>query len=440
MSLNNLIVFTPSSEPETVFFKRLRQDLLHKNINLLIVTTSFSSGNNNQYDFSLDFQIRLNTDLYFKKKIYNKVSPTQADIPSEYILLLQKWKGAKANFSSIRFRRTSKDIKKILKIFDPFYCLVWGDNRPFSLLALDVVKNTGIPFCRIDRGFIPNSYRLFKEANSENILLGLNSFPSILVEQKTINELINYSLNIKSVYFTENEVSRGDISKEKYVLFLAGNDIDIGIINGGRFKNKVLNSFGSSLDAYNFIKNYLKKYNIDCFIRLHPNSPDAKKTNIEGKLEDLIQNALLVIGTATGTLFNAVMLNKPVICVGNYALNGTIPFEQTDDINKLIPLIKYYISQGKVLKSEERLHKLSVYFQCNLFGISTPKNNNININLNPLVNYLLEQNSQAKPINDNYFNLKKSFLRIKESFFVITNKLFFLIIVKTRIYKFYGNT
>ncbi|MDP2060003.1 MAG: hypothetical protein Q8J97_09695 [Flavobacteriaceae bacterium] len=270
--MKKIIVFGPSSELEKVFFEDLFLKLRLVGIDTYFVTTEYYAPGDRMYDFGFDFQWRLDVDymLITKTELFGRTKKTD-----EYLTVAAQWLSiAKSNPWFSCHKHAHKQICKVINEIKPEFCLVWGDHRPFSLLAIDILHNLKINFSRIDRGFLPNSYRLYETSMNTSIKI-----PSIDV----CDDDVEFGLREihKNGGFTYQSSAQNGFIANKYVLFVGASDVDVGIYVEGRYKESILPFYKTSYDAYLDVKNYIEStYGIACFFKAHPFSPENNLTNI----------------------------------------------------------------------------------------------------------------------------------------------------------------
>lgn len=384
MTMPTLMVLGPSSPQEYVLHKDIEASLRSKGWHYIFVTPTRYMLNYSMHNYRFEFQEYIETDSFLTRPgrpFLNKRNSC------EYSKLALQWIREKPK--GLRFWGlfgqdwVASEIHRLIEKYEPAFCLIWGDHRPFSLLALDIAEERCIKHARIDRGFIPNSYKLFS-----------SSVPtSIFLEDPGVDPL-RYCPNLKQIagsgqyIYKEDAVS--DVPAGPYVLFLGASDLDVGIYKASRFKASIMSAYKTSLHAYNDMRRYLKrKHKVSCFYRPHPFSPSRNKQNIHCSLDEAINNANVVVGTPTSALIRAHMLGKNVICIGRLENSDCLPFPQVDSRDDLRNLVSELIGD-RAIDSVPNFKTLSTYTSSYLFGVPSSINNNIPLSVTPLINYVEE--------------------------------------------------
>ena len=384
MSSPSLIVFGPSSPQESELHKDLHRALVSKGWRYTFVTPKRYMLSDGMHDYGYRFQEYIDTDCFLTgpgKPFLNKHNS------NEYSKLALQWIRNKPR--GLRYLGlygqdwVSSEIHRAIEKHKPTFALTWGDHRPFSLLALDIVENLSIKHARIDRAFVPNSYKLFSSCNPTTIAIG-----------DPADDPKRYCSDLKlmaaSGQYIYKENACNDVPAEPYVLFLGVSDLDVGIYRASRFKASVMSAYKTSLHAYHDICRFLKRnHKISCFYRPHPFSPSRDQQNIHCSLDEAIKNASFVVGTPTSALIRAHMMGKKVICIGKLENSEYLPFPQVDTRDDLHNLVSQ-LAGDTITGSAPDFDTLSIYASNCLFGFPSSLNNNMPLSITPLVSYLEE--------------------------------------------------
>lgn len=391
--MNNLLIFSPSSELEKEFIQTLHEDLSLSKINLFFITTNRYKQKQKTFDFGFKFQIRLNYDLYFTKYSFDSGSDPVEVSDEELNYIKNSWDSSLVTVSQDDVEAFKFTIQSIIVRLKPKLAVIWGDHRPFSIACLDVVKLCKVPHLRMDRSFIPNSYRLFDSAFSESVPVSLTQ-----PDEQHLNEAYDaLSKFVNSMTFTYSSTTEKTSLEKPYVLFLAGNDIDVGLFPKSRYLNQFNSAFASSNDAYNYISSFLKeKYNIKCYYRVHPYSPFYSLTNAKGDIQTLINEAQFIIATPTGPLFHSALMNKKVLCIGDYSNVEQMPFIQVHTIDALHQSIAKMMTEDSFGLVD--FNHMVDYCAKYLVVFSSDKNNYVSFNWKCLIEKIRSYDFESKPI------------------------------------------
>jgi len=382
MSNPFLLVFGPSSPPEEALHKEIQSTLVERGWSYKFVSPSRYLHADAMHNCHAPFHELINTDCFLIAPGFPFISKRNSD---EYANLALQWISGKPK--SLRQgglygeKHVASIINQIIDKCNPSFCLIWGDHRPFSLLALDIVAARSINHARIDRAFIPNSYKLFKSSITTSIAIGNpNNYA-----KRFSAELEQLSSTGQYIY---KEASTEEVPSKPYVLFLGASDIDVGIYKSSRFKNSILLTYKSSLHAYHDIRHFLWRFHrLPCFYRPHPNSPSKSQQNIHCSLDQAIKSSTFVIGTPSSTLIRAYMLGKRVICIGRIEKSDILPFPQVDSKDAIYSLVTNNVSSS-ISYVEPDFERLSIYASSFLFGVPSALNNNLPLSVTPLVAHL----------------------------------------------------
>lgn len=384
MSTPSVIMFGPSSPQEYELHKELHVTLASKGWRYTFVTPKRYDLKLCMHDYFYSFQEYIDTDCFLTgpgRPFVNKHNS------KEFSQLALQWLSEKPK--GFRYRglygevKAASDIHRVIDKHKPTISLIWGDHRPFSLLALDIVASLSIKHARVDRAFIPNSYKLFRSSIDTTISIGDQA-----------EDPSRYGSDLKTMallgQYIYKEDAKSQVPAEPYVLFLGSSDLDVGIYRESRFKSNIMSAYKTSFHAFNDIRRFLRRnHMIACYYRPHPLSPSRDHQSIHCSLDEAIKHASFVVGTPTSTLIRAYMLGKKVICIGRLEESDCLPFPQVDLRDNIHKCVSQLVS-SQYSHDDIDFNALSAYSSNFLFGFPSSINNNMPLSIAPLVSHLEE--------------------------------------------------
>lgn len=367
-----------------IFYEKVAKKLKSSNLNLIEVSTSPRYKKNfTNIKIDLNLKSKLEKNSF---KIFSKIGIKKKNFLDWKKVFNIYYNNEKHNES---FDRINYLVKFFFNIFinkKPLGAVVWTKYHPICEIFIKICNFFEVPYLISERGLLNGTIML-----EEKGIYG----ESYLTNIKKINhkKLIHYKSYIKKYNsliegWPNSSLTSENLSKKKFkVVFLGTNEIWHGFFMK---KNKKTSPFFSNhLQPIKLFAKSLKKYpEIEFIFKPHPkdrifnlykkNIPKVITIKENVDIKNLIRSSDLVVSICSSTILDAIILNKPVFCLGRFELSNKkffYDYNSKKDIDKIFNLLI-----KKKLKIDKEKYKYFFDYLLNkyLYNVTSKKFHSLN--------------------------------------------------------------
>lgn len=210
------------------------------------------------------------------------------------------------------------------------FVVIWNGKQCFGPLVTEMCEKKNIPKCYMEWGMLPQSEHFFIDPKGfcgSSILKNDLSW----ITNIDMDNMYKRRIELQNIYSIQNN---------GYILVPFQMENDSQVVFYSKYKNMydfildVINMFPNEKILIKLHPKSTKTYltlwqkNINTLIKINPNISIA---NINSNFMNLASKALFIVGITSTTLYEAGVLGKKVISLGDHPLNT-----QQDDIDKIL--------------------------------------------------------------------------------------------------------